>query len=75
MDRRLRLVLEAESFEFHADSESFGRDVRRYTGFARLGWTVVRFTWKEVMFDPDYVRAVLTDLVALGPRACAAQAA
>ncbi|MFC4787230.1 hypothetical protein ACT8ZV_22325 [Nocardioides sp. MAHUQ-72] len=70
MDRRLGLVIEAESFEFHADSDSFGRDVRRYTGFARAGWIVVRFTWKEVMFDPDYVRAVLTDLVALGPRAC-----
>jgi len=69
MDHRLRLVIEAESFEFHADSDSFGRDVRRYTGFARLGYTVVRFTWKEVMFDPDYVRAVLIDLVELGPRA------
>ncbi len=75
MDHRLRLVIEAESFEFHADSDSFGRDVRRYTGFARLGYTVVRFTWKEVMFDPDYVRAVLTDLVALGPRACASRPA
>jgi hypothetical protein len=29
----------------------------------------VRFTWEEVMFQPDYVRAVLLDLVALGPRA------
>ncbi|GAB3793935.1 hypothetical protein [Nocardioides ungokensis] len=75
MDRRLRLVIEAESFEFHADSDSFGRDVRRYTGFARAGWTVVRFTWKEVMFDPAYVRAVLMDLVALGPRSCAPLAA
>jgi very-short-patch-repair endonuclease len=34
----------------------------------RAGYTVVRFTWEEVMFDPDHVRAVLTDLVARGPR-------
>ena len=67
MDRRLGLVIEAESFEFHADSASFARDVRRYTLFVRNGFIVVRFTWKDVMFDPDYVRAVLTDLVAKGP--------
>ncbi|WP_344147057.1 hypothetical protein [Nocardioides koreensis] len=67
MDRRLGLVIEAESFEFHADSASFGRDVRRYTLFVRSGFIVVRFTWKDVMLDPDYVRAVLADLVAQGP--------
>ena len=68
LDQRLRLVIEAESFGFHADRASLARDVRRYTGFARLGFTIVRFTWEEAMFDPDYVRSVLADLVALGPR-------
>ena len=68
LDERLRLVIEAESFEFHSSRKSLARDVRRYTGFARLGYVVVRFTWEEVMFDPDYVRAVLLDMVALGPR-------
>lgn len=67
MDRRLGLVIEAESFEFHADSASFGRDVRRYTLFVRHGFVVVRFSWKDVMFDPAYVQAVLEDLVARGP--------
>ena len=69
LDARLRLVVEAESFGFHADRHSLARDVRRYTGFARLGYTIVRFTWEEVMFDPDYVRAALADLVAMGPPA------
>ena len=32
---RLRLVIEAESFEFHADSDSFGRDVRQGAGPGR----------------------------------------
>ena len=69
LDARLGLVIEAESFGFHSDRRSLARDVRRYTGFARLGLTIVRFTWEEVMFDPAYVQAVLADLVALGPRA------
>lgn len=65
LDRDLGLVIEAESFEFHADRDSLARDVRRYTAMTRLGYVVVRFTWAEVMFRPDYVRAVLVDLVAL----------
>ena len=67
LDVRLGLVIEAESFQFHSDRRSLARDVRRYTAMTRLGLRVVRFTWEEVMFDPEHVRAVLTDVVALGP--------
>jgi len=68
-DHRLGLVIEAESYQWHSSRTALARDVRRYTWCARLGYTVVRFTWEEVMFHPEYVRAVLLDLVALGPRA------
>ena len=27
------------------------------------GWTVVRFAWEDVMFEPEYVRDALTYLV------------
>ncbi len=65
--RRNSLIIEAESWEFHGDRAGFVRDVRRYTAFVRLGYAVVRFTWEDVMFRPDYVREVLTAMVALGP--------
>ena len=68
LDHRLRLVIEAESFQWHSTRRAWERDVRRYTLFTRLGYTVVRFTWGEVMYQPDYVRAVLLDLVAQGQR-------
>ena len=67
LDRRNNLILEADSWEFHGERSAFVRDVRRYTCFVRLGFAVVRFTWEEVMFEQDYVRAVLTDMVRLGP--------
>jgi very-short-patch-repair endonuclease len=67
LDRRNNLILEADSWEFHGERSAFVRDVRRYTCFVRLGYAVVRFTWEEVMFEQDYVRAVLTDMVRLGP--------
>ena len=64
-DCALGIVIECESFEFHSDSQSLKRDVRRYTSCARRGLVVVRFTWDEVMFDPDYCRHALEDVVEL----------
>lgn len=63
MDERLGIVIEAESVEFHGSVEAFRRDARRYTECARRGLVVVRFTWREVMHEPDLVRAALVDVV------------
>lgn len=54
-----RLVLEAESFEFHALPEAFAYDLRRYTAMVRAGWVVLRFGWDEVMHRPDEVRVTI----------------
>jgi hypothetical protein len=67
-DPRLRVAVEAESFEFHALPEAFRDDVRRYTAMTRIGWLVARFVWDDAMHRPAYVRAVLEDLVALRSR-------
>lgn len=64
-DRTLRIAIEAESFEFHALPEAFRYDVRRYTAMVREGWYVVRFVWEDVMERPDYVHAVLVDVVSM----------
>ncbi|KRF35076.1 hypothetical protein [Nocardioides sp. Soil805] len=63
LDRRLGIVVEAESFEFHGTLDGLRRDVARYTACARRGLVVARFTWDEVMFRPDDVRAALLDIV------------
>ncbi len=55
-DDRLRLVIEAEGFEFHGTRKGLVRDCRRYTELTALGWTVLRFTWEDVMLRPDFVR-------------------
>ena len=60
-----RLVVEAESFKFHADRSGFAKDVRRYTLLSAEGWTVLRFTWKDVMFRQEEVRAVLMRAIGL----------
>ena len=35
----------------------------RYTKAARLGLVVLRFSWMDVMFRPDDVRAAIEDVV------------
>lgn len=64
-DERLRIAVEADSFEFHGTREGLRRDVVRYTELTRRGILVVRFTWEEAMHDPARLHAVLRDVVAV----------
>jgi very-short-patch-repair endonuclease len=76
-DVERRIVVEAESYEFHSDRKALGRDCERYNALGRSGWTVYRFTWEHAMFRPEYVTEVLTGAVAAAdsrPRRRAARA-
>jgi hypothetical protein len=64
VDQRLRIVVEAESFEWHGSRPALAKDVRRYNWFEVDGWLVLRFAWEHVMFEAEYVRAVLVAAVA-----------
>lgn len=65
LDLRLRLVIEAESFEFHGKRRLLKRDCERYNAFVADGWLVVRFAWEHVMLEPEYVDRVLRSVVLL----------
>lgn len=54
-----RLVLEADSHTWHSSRAALRRDCRRYNALVLQGWTVLRFTWEDVMFRPELV---LSDL-------------
>lgn len=59
VDRRRRIVLEADSFEWHGDRAALRRDARRYDLLVVNDWLVLRFSWEDVMHDQEWVRAVL----------------
>lgn len=61
----LRIVIEADSFEFHGERQLLERDCRRYDELAVDGWLVLRFSWDQVMTKPQWVRSVLLRAVAL----------
>ena len=63
VDRERRLVVECESYEWHGNRKGVLKDIRRYTLLSADGWTVLRFTWDDVMLRPDWVREVLVRAV------------
>jgi very-short-patch-repair endonuclease len=65
VDADLRIVLEADSFEWHGSRVALRRDAQRYNRMVIGGWTVLRFAWEDVMHDQSYVRSVLQEVVAL----------
>jgi|SRR5581483_1274225 len=63
VDRGRRLVVEADSHEFHTGKAAHDSDCERFTRLGLLGWLVLRFSWEQVMLRPDYVRGALRDAV------------
>lgn len=65
VDPRLWLVLEADSFAWHGKRSALASDARRYNALVVRGWIVLRFSYEDVMFQPESVRATLVAAVAL----------
>lgn len=53
--RELLLALEADSFAYHGTRAALKRDCRRHTNLTIRGWRLLRFSWEDVMFDPEWV--------------------
>lgn len=64
-DLDLRLAIEADSFGFHGSRSQFAADCRRYDELVAYGWTVLRFSWDDVMKRPTWVADVLSRATAL----------
>lgn len=59
VDEGLRLVVEADSFEYHGSRKALVLDCARYNNLVADGWTVLRFAWEHVMHRPAWVRSTL----------------
>lgn len=65
VEKRLRLVLEADSFEWHGGRDALHKDARRYNALVADGWLVLRFSWEDVMFHHTDVVATIARAVRL----------
>jgi len=57
--RQAKIAVEAEGYEFHGSSADFAADCRRYDELVAAGWLVLRFTYQQVLFEPDWVVATI----------------
>lgn len=55
-------LIETDSEEYHMDPVSFQRDREKQNRAQMLGWTVYRFTWRQLVDDPDSVREVIASI-------------
>jgi len=62
--RQTRIALEAEGYEFHGSPAKFAEDCRRYDDLVGAGWLVLRFTYQQVLGDPDWVIATVRSALA-----------
>jgi very-short-patch-repair endonuclease len=58
-----KLAIEVDGFEFHSSPDAFQRDRERQNRLVALGWTVLRFTWHDVVHRPAYVAKEIADAI------------
>lgn len=67
-DRHLRIVAEADGFEFHGERELFERDLKRQDDLVIDDWLVLRYGWDHVMTRDAWVESTLNRAVLLRQR-------
>jgi very-short-patch-repair endonuclease len=63
----LLIALEADSFAHHGTRRALTRDCRRHVSLTIRGWRLLRFSWEDVMFDPDWVVDAIRQVMAGSP--------
>jgi very-short-patch-repair endonuclease len=53
------LVLEADGFAFHSDRESYREDRRRWNALVAAGYTVLRFSYEDVVHHEERTEALI----------------
>jgi very-short-patch-repair endonuclease len=61
--RAERVVIELDGRAFHTNSDRFERDRYRQNRLTEAGWTVLRFTWRDLTRRPEYVIATVRRVV------------
>lgn len=57
------LVLEADGFEHHSNRRSYREDRRRWNALVALGYTVLRFSYEDVVHHEDRVFELISRVV------------
>lgn len=59
----IRLVVEVDGAAHHTGPYEFQRDRHRQNRLVAAGWTVLRFTWRDIVERPEYVVATIRAMI------------
>ena len=62
-----RLAIELDSFKHHGDIDPFDKDREVDVVLRRLGWRVLRFTWRHLTKKPDWVFSEIRHAIGVVP--------
>jgi very-short-patch-repair endonuclease len=57
--RAANIIIEIDGWAYHATAERFQADRARQNRLVRAGWTVLRFTWRDLTGRPGHVVATI----------------
>lgn len=60
-----RVAIELDGFAYHSGADAFRSDLRRGNWLMADGWTVRRFTWDDVVGDPEGFLATVLELLSV----------
>lgn len=60
-----RIAIEGDGFAFHSDRDRFESDRTRQNDLVLAGWLVLRFTWRQLVHEPERVAARVAAALAL----------
>jgi very-short-patch-repair endonuclease len=58
-----KLVVEVDGHRFHGNRRAFELDRERDQRLTLAGYRVVRFTWRQIVREPEKARARLAELL------------
>jgi hypothetical protein len=61
---RVKLALEFDGWAYHVTPDRFQGDRQRQNRLVAAGWTVLRFTWRDLVERPAYVISTITSMLA-----------
>lgn len=60
----VKLAVEVDGYAHHSSPEAFQRDRERQNRLVALGWTVLRFTWNDIVKAPQVVARAIREAIA-----------
>lgn len=62
-DQERMIDLEADGYGYHSDRKALHYDHTRNCELTRRGWAVLRFSWEHIMLQPQWVAAVIREVL------------